>query len=223
MGLTEENVLKIVGMHLNKTNRTPRSVTQLESLSKGLGNTLRVTGAPKQRQVRFVKTQIVDFVNEFLKKKKRHKFIEADLGNISIGNMVNYGLPFLEIRYYMDDFFKETREFWDYYQYYYLGGQHRKEDFMLSSITFEDPEGLRYYEGYTSPIIYIKYEHMRSILDRTRFPPTSRTALKKLMKQVYTRSRTRGFFKPSEVDKYADLIVDFYVKNKSAKALGLGS
>jgi hypothetical protein len=163
---------------------------------------------PKQRQTRFVKKQIIEFVNGFLRKKIGYKFVEAELGNVSLGQEE---LPFLAIRYYMDDFFKETEEFWDYYQYYYLGGQHRKEDFMLSSITFKDPEGLRYYEGYTSPIIYIKYEHMRSILDRTRFPPTSRMALKKLMKQVYTRSRTRGFFKPSEVDKYADLIVDFYV------------
>lgn len=61
---------------------------------------------------------------------------------------------------------------------------------------------------------------MRSILSM-RFPPISRTALNKLMKGVYTRSRTRGFFKPSEVDRYANLLVDFYVKKKSANMIGL--
>jgi len=66
----EENVLKIVGMHLNKGN-SPRSVTQVESLSKSLGNSLRV--APKQRQAQLVKKQIIDFVNGFLRKKKKTK------------------------------------------------------------------------------------------------------------------------------------------------------
>jgi peptide methionine sulfoxide reductase MsrA len=83
----------------------------------------------------------------------------------------------------------------------------------LYRITIEDPEKLNeYYEdrGKTLiPAIYIKYEHMKSILKST--PPTSRTAFKKLKKQVYTRSRTRGFFKPSEVDEYAKTIIDFYL------------
>jgi len=206
MGLTEENVLKIVGMHLNKTNRTTKSVAQLQSLSKGLENTLGVTG---NKERRFVKSQIVDFVNGFLKKKKRYKFSETEVG--AFGD----SLPFLKFQYYIP---KEMIGFWEYYRYYYDIGQHKKEDFIIDSflyhITIEDPEKLNeYYEdrGETLiPAIYIKYEHMKTILST---PPTSRTAFKKLKKQVYTRSRTRGFFKPSEVDEYAQTIIDFYLED----------
>lgn len=210
MGLNKENVLKIVGMHLDKT-RMLKSVTQLESLSKGLGDTLRVM--PKQRQSRLVKNQIVEFVNGFLRKKKRYKFIETDLVHMSIHS--EYYLPFLEIRYNIDNFLKHSDEFWEYYQYYYNQGQHNKEDFVILNWFFkiEDPEEMYEFANFRQPHIYIKYEHMRSILT-TPFPPTSPTKFKHLMKQVYTRSRTRGFFKPSEVDDYANLIVDFYIKKK---------
>jgi len=201
MRLTEENVLKIVGMHLNKTNRTSISVAQLESLSKGLSVTLGVTG---NKQKRFVKTQIVDFVNGFLKKKKRNKFIETELGEF--GN----SLPFLEIRYKpFREFFNDyTEEFINYYSYYYSVGQYKKEDFVMGwGLSFEDPESIKL----NTPDIYIKHEDMKTILKK-RFPPTYHRELKILMKKVYNRSRTHGFFKPSEVNKYANRIVEQFIK-----------
>jgi hypothetical protein len=207
MRLAEENVLKIVGMHLNKTNRTSRSVAQLESLSKGLANTLGVTG---NKQKRFVKTQIVDFVNGFLKKKKRNKFIETELGEF--GN----SLPFLEIRYKpFREFFNDyTEEFINYYSYYYSVGQYKKEDFVMGwGLSFEDPESIKLNTPVflNTPDIYIKHEDMKSILKK-RFPPTFHRAFKILMKKVYNRSRTHGFFKPSEVNKYANRIVEQFIK-----------
>jgi hypothetical protein len=201
MRLTEENVLKIVGMHLNKTNRTSISVAQLESLSKGLSVTLGVTGS---KQKRFVKTQIVDFVNGFLKKKKRNKFIETELGEF--GN----SLPFLEIRYKpFREFFNDyTEEFINYYSYYYSVGQYKKEDFVMGwGLSFEDPESIKL----NTPDIYIKHEDMKTILKK-RFPPTYHRELKILMKKMYNRSRTHGFFKPSEVNKYANRIVEQFIK-----------
>lgn len=125
----------------------------------------------------------------------------------------------MEIHYHLADFEKYFEEF---YEYYYFTGQHTKEDFVVPNwfITFDDPEQLHDYDKHRSPLIHIKYKDMRSILSM-RFPPISRKALKKLMKGVYNRSRTRGFFKPSEVDRYANLLVDFYVKKKSANMIGL--
>jgi hypothetical protein len=209
MRLTEENVLKIVGMHLNKTNRTSISVAQLESLSKGLSVTLGVTG---NKQKRFVKTQIVDFVNGFLKKKKRNKFIETELGEF--GN----SLPFLEIRYKpFREFFNDyTEEFINYYSYYYSVGQYKKEDFVMGwGLSFEDPESIKLnipvYLMEDTPDIYIKHEDMKTILKK-RFPPTYHRELKILTKKVYNRSRTHGFFKPSEVNKYANRIVEQFIK-----------
>jgi hypothetical protein len=207
MRLAEENVLKIVGMHLNKTNRTLTSVAQLQSLSKGLANTLGVTG---NKQKRFVKTQIVDFVNGFLKKKKRNKFIETELGEF--GN----SLPFLEIRYKpFREFFNDyTEEFINYYSYYYSVGQYKKEDFVMGwGLSFEDPESIKLNTPVflNTPDIYIKHEDMKSILKK-RFPPTFHRAFKILMKKVYNRSRTHGFFKPSEVNKYANRIVEQFIK-----------
>jgi len=209
MRITEENVLKIVGMHLNKTNRTSRSVAQLESLSKGLANTLGVTG---NKQVRFVKAQIVDFVNDFLKKKKGNKFIETKLGEFGSS------LPFLKIRYNIKEFFNDSEEFSNYYWYYYSVGQYKKEDFVTGwGLSFEDPESTWSNRKPITPLIYIKHEHMKSILKNPtsqRFGNTlSLRAFKTLMKKVYNRSRTHGFFKPSEVDKYANMIIETFIKS----------
>jgi hypothetical protein len=201
MRLTEENVLKIVGMHLNKTNRTSRSVAQLESLSKGLANTLGVTG---NKQKRFVKAEIVDFVNGFLKKKKRNKFIDTELRGFGDS------LPFLKIRYNMREFYiyDNVVEFINYYSYYYSVGQYKKEDFVQGQgLSIEDPESIKQ----NTPDIYIKHEDMKTILKK-RFPPTSYRAFKILMKKLYNRSRTHGFFKPSEVNKYANGIVEQFIK-----------
>ena len=201
MRLTEENVLKIVGMHLNKTNRTSRSVAQLESLSKGLSVTLGVTG---NKQKRFVKAEIVDFMNGFLRKKKRNKFIATELREFGSS------LPFLKILYYFRDFFNDySGKFMNYYSYYYSVGQYKKEDFVIIGwgLAFQDPKRL----NMNTPGIYIKHEDMKTILKR-RFPPTSRRALKILMKRVYNRSRTHGFFKPSDVNKYANGIIERFIK-----------
>jgi len=56
---------------------------------------------------------------------------------------------------------------------------------------------------------------MKSILKNPtsqRFGHTlSPRAIKILMKKVYNRSRTHGFFKPSEVDKYANMIIEVFI------------
>jgi len=62
-------------MHLNKGN-FPRAVTQVESLS--------LSAAPKQRQARVVKKQVVDCIDGFLRKKKSYNFIESEVCQLSI-------------------------------------------------------------------------------------------------------------------------------------------
>ena len=208
MRITEENVLKIVGMHLNKTNRTTKSVTQLGSLSKGLANTLGVTG---NKQVRFVKAQIVDFVNGFLKKRKGNTFIETEIAKFSERN-----LRFLKIRYDVKKFFNDSEEFMNYYSYYYFVGQYKKEDFVTDwGLSFEDPESYFRNRKPFYPLIYIKHEHMKAILKNPTSQRLGHTlsprAIKILMKKVYNRSRTHGFFKPSEVDKYANMLIEEFI------------
>lgn len=211
----EENVLRIIGMFLNKTVGTTSSkaVTQIESLSKGLGTSLRdPSNSPKQRQARLVKKQIIDLLNGFLRKKNPiTKYIDSDKGHVSIG--LEYDYPFLEIKHKVADYLKDFEDNFEYFTYYHTVGQHLKQDFMLS-VDITDPADLSHTSTEHHPTIYIKYEDMRSIFSKP-FPPSSRTKFKKMMKQVYNLSRTHGFFKPSEVAKYANLMVDFYVKKKT--------
>ena len=204
------NALKIVGTHLthrlnkNGNAKHQNTVAQIESLCTYLRDATYDVEHTKARQASFVKNQIVAFFKAFLQKRKRNRYVKHDVLSLSIFKRVT-GNEFLEIGYDDNNMIKRMDDFFiDYYTYYYNHGQYKKEDFVITDLDYEDDLHEEWW--HIRPYVYIKHNDMHTILSRQRLP-TSVTAWKKLFKQVYMRSRSRGFFKPNEVSRYANRIV----------------
>lgn len=200
--MNRESVLRIVGMHLNSNEKSQKTLAQIGSISKSFQKTFKRS----DRQARHIKHEISSFVHSFLRKKKTDDsvLVYGTLGHHDDDYMI------VRIQYDLDVLLKWLDP--EYVSYYYYEGQHRKQDFYIDINIFQDEpndiiEGM--IERFVSPpAIYIRHEDIRSLFKKP--PPTSRSGWKKWYKQIYTRSRTRGFFKQTEVNQLADALAKEY-------------
>lgn len=196
--MNRESVLRIVGMHLNSNEKSQKTLAQIQSVSRNFQKTFK----RPDRQARHIKHVIRSFVHSFLKTKKTDDWVllYGTLGTDDGDYMI------FRIQYDLEVLLNWLDP--DYVSYYYYEGQHRKEDFRIAIPIFQDEpydmiEGMiERFEGL--PVIYIRHADIRTLFKKP--PPASRSGWTKWYKQIYTRSRTRGFFKPAEVNKLADAL-----------------
>lgn len=113
----------------------------------------------------------------------------------------------------MNKIIYDSEVFMDYFEYYWTHGYNQKLDFHVGVLDIEDTDDVMttLMESYPRilPEIIIPYENMRSIMPK-KFP-NSRNAWLKLVKAVYTRSRTRGFVDRTTVKRITERLVHHYV------------
>lgn len=197
---------KIVAEHLDTMgNVHQKSVAQMITASKDVKDAF-ISSNSKSRQERYLRAVIEQLIHRFLKKRVRGKYLESD------------GFEFsdefdLSISWNMKKIIDDSEDFMEYFEYYWNHGYNQKQDFHVGVLDIEDTvdvmTDLLESNPRLVPEIIIPYENMRSIMPK-KFP-NSRNAWLKLVKAVYTRSRTRGFVDPTTVQRITKRLVNHYV------------
>jgi hypothetical protein len=188
----------MVGMHLNSNPKSQKTLAQIQSVSRNFQKTF----TRPDRKARHVQQVIRSFVNSFLKSNKTYDSV------LVFGSLNRWEDDYLvlTVSYELKDLLNHLDP--DYVSYYYYEGQHRKEDFYIAiSIFGDEPNDI--IEGMVEkfqypPGICIRHTDVIPLFEKGL--PVSRRGWDKLFKKIYKISRTRGFFKPTEVNRMANAL-----------------
>lgn len=164
----------------------------------------------KTRQDRYVRAAIKELLQKFLRKRVGNKgrYLENESITFSDDFIISVSWSLDEL---IDD---ATDHFVSSFEYYWNEGYAAQKDFSVGVLSIDDPDWLFpivYEHTRVVPEIKIPYENMRSIMRAVKRYPSSNHAWNKLMKAVYTRSRTRGFIEPAVVESLSKTITKHYV------------
>ena len=148
-----------------------------------------------------MKATFVDWLERFLRKRNRRKFVESDY--VSIPGIRNDTDEIIYVSWSLDQprFIRGLL---------YLVRQPRvsaKARLYRRAHTYGFEwvmERMR-----QAMFVVIPYRNMRSLMPKTL--PTSQTGWTKLAKAVYTRSRTRGSIDPVASNIVIDALIDYYM------------
>jgi hypothetical protein len=202
-----QNVPFIIAQHLSSIKHNSaaiRGLAQLASSSSRVGRSF-----PNTDKRRYVKMAFIEFLNRFLRKRNRKKFIESDYFTIPLRLS---GHPWNDT-FYVDWSLDEMIDqfFVEYFTEYAREGFPQKKDFVVGYLQLVDIlDGFYWVMERKKKVmeIVIPYRHMRTLMPKTL--PTTQTGWYKLSKAVYTRSRTRGFVDPVAVNEVIDALINYY-------------
>lgn len=203
--MTQQNLPFIVAQHLNTItkNQNASSIRGLAQLASSSARVGRSFPNLDKRHRRFAKATLVDWLRRFLRKRKHRKFVESD--RVSIPLLGTFYVGWSPAHVY-DDY-----DFVDYFTWYAVHGYPQKRDFTVGHMDIEDPLGefpSVEEDTQTSMFVVIPHRHMRTLMPKAI--PTSNAGWTRLMKAVYTRSRTRGFLDPVATNTVLDALLDKY-------------
>jgi hypothetical protein len=154
-----------------------------------------------------VKATFVDWLERFLRKRNRRKFVESDY--VSIPGIRNDTDEIIYVSWSLEDMINQDL----FVGLLYLVRQPRvsaKARLYRRAHTYGFEwvmERMR-----QAMFVVIPYRNMRSLMPKTL--PTSQTGWTKLAKAVYTRSRTRGSIDPVA----SNIVIDYYNATKLRRA-----
>jgi len=204
-----QNVPFIVAQHLNTVKHNTSAIRGLAQLASSSSRVGRSFPNNDKRYRRYVKATFVDWLERFLRKRNRRKFVESDY--VSIPGIRNDTDETIYVSWSLEDMINQDL-FVDYFTWYANHGFPQKQDFTAGHIHIYDP--LNGFEWVMERMrqamfVVIPYRNMRSLMPKTL--PTSQTGWTKLAKAVYTRSRTRGSIDPVASTIVIDALIDYYL------------